>query len=80
MAYPLDIVALVDSSASHSFIASNLVQKYNLTIFLDTSIVVMLANGSQVKKCKICYVLIITCTVSNKPVYCVVYCRILPTL
>ena len=72
MVYPLDIVALVDSGASHSFVASKLVQKYYLTLSLDTSMVVTLADGSQVEMCKTCYVPIITCTMSNKPVFCVV--------
>ena len=68
----LDIVALVDSGASHTFVASNLVEKYHLTVNLDTSIVVTLADGSQVETCKTCSVSIITCTMSNKPVICVV--------
>ena len=57
-----------------------LVQKYHLTIYLDTSIVVTLAESKQVVTFKTCYVPIITCTMSNKPVCCVVQCRILPTL
>ena len=65
-------MASVDSSASHSFAASKLVQKYQLTINLDTSMVVMLADGSQVEMCKTFYVPIIIYTISNKPVLCVV--------
>ena len=80
MAYPLDILSLVDSSASYSFVALELVQKYNLNIVWDASMVATLADGSQVEMCKTYYVAIITCTMSNKPVFCVVYCRILPTL
>ena len=80
MNYLFDIVAFVDSGASHSFAASKLLQKYNLNIVLDTSMVVTLASGSQVEICKTCYVPIITCTMSNKPVCCMVLCRILPTL
>ena len=49
MAYIFNILALVDSGASHSFSASKLVQEYNLTIILDTSMVVILADGSQEK-------------------------------
>ena len=68
MAYPLDFVVLVDSGASHSYVALKLVQKYNLNAILDTSMVATLADGSQVEMCKTCYVPIITYTMSNKPV------------
>ena len=44
----MNIVALADSGAIHSFAAAKLVEKYHLTIILGTSIVVMLADGSQV--------------------------------
>ena len=71
MAYLIDLVALVDSGASHSFVASNLVQKFYLNIILDTSMVVTLADGSQVEMWKTCYVPIITCNMSSKPVFCV---------
>ena len=47
----MDVVSLVDSGASHSFVAAKLVKKYNLTINLDTSMVVMLADGSKVETC-----------------------------
>ena len=80
MAYPLDIVALVDSGASYSFVASKLIQKHQVTVSLGTSMVVMLADGSQVEICKTCYVPIVTCSMIKKPVCCVVQCRILPTL
>ena len=72
MAYPIDIVALVDSGVSHSFVASKFVQKYHLIVNLDTSMVVTLADGSQVEMCESCYVPIITCTMSNKPMCCMV--------
>ena len=72
MFYQLGIVALVYSGASHSFVASKLVQKDNLNIVLDTCMVVTLADSNQVEKCKTCYVPIITCTMNNKPVYCMV--------
>ena len=72
MSYLFDIVALVDSGASHSFVASKLVQKYHLSIVLDTSMVVTLADGSQVGMRKTYYMPIITCTISNKPVCYVV--------
>ena len=72
MVYPLGIVTLVDSGADHSFVASKLVKKYQLTVNLDTSMVVILADSSHVKTCETCYMPIITCTMSNKPVVCVV--------
>ena len=31
-----------------------------------------LADGSQVEMCKTCYVTIVICTMSKKPVFCVV--------
>ena len=68
----LDIVALVDSGASHSFVAANLVEKYQVIINLDTCMVVMLADGSQVKMCETCSVSIITCTISKKPMCCLI--------
>ena len=64
------IVALVDIGASHSFVASKLVQKYNVIVILDTSMVVTLADDSQMETCKCCYMPI--STMSNKPVCCVV--------
>ena len=68
----MDIVALVDSGASYSFVASKLVEKYQLTVILGTSMVVTLADGSQVTKSETCSVPIITCTMSKKPVYCLI--------
>ena len=38
----MDVVALIDSGASHSFIAAKLVKKYQLTIILGTSMVVII--------------------------------------
>ena len=67
LVYPFNIVVLVDSGSSYNFVASKSVQKYQLTINLDTSMVVTLADGSQVKTCETCYMPIITCTMSNKP-------------
>ena len=66
------IVDLVDSGASHSFVAAKLVEKYQLTIILGTSMVVKLADSSQVTISETCSVPIFTCTVSNKPVCCLV--------
>ena len=64
----MNIVALVDSGASHSFVATKFVKKYQLTDNLDTKMVVMLADSSQVETCKACSVPIFMCTMSNKPV------------
>ena len=50
----LYFVALVDSCVSYSFVAAKLVKKYQLTIILGTSMVVMLADGSQVAISKTC--------------------------
>ena len=63
---------MVDSASSHSFDASNLVKKYQLTISLDTSMVVMLADSSQVETYETCFVPIFTCTMSKKPVFCMI--------
>ena len=66
----MNIIALVDIGASHSFVAAKLVEKYQLTIILGTSMVVTLSpNESQVTTSEICFVPIITCTMSNMPVF-----------
>ena len=53
------IVALVDSGASHSLVAAKLVKKYQLTVNLGSSIVVTLADSSQVTTSETCSVPII---------------------
>ena len=68
----MDFIALIDSGANYSFVAAKLVEKYQLTIILSTSIVVTLADGSQVTTSETCSVPIIVCTMSNKPVYCMI--------
>ena len=68
----MDVVPLVDSGASHSFVVAKLVEKYQLTLILGTSMLVTLADGSQVTTSETCSIPIITCTMSNKPVYCLV--------
>ena len=68
----MDVLALVYSGASHSFIAAKFVKKYQLTIILGTSMVVTLADGSQVTTSETCTIPIITCTMSNKPVCCLI--------
>ena len=68
----MDIVDLVDSCSNHSFVAANLVEKHQLTIILGTSMLVMLADGSQMTTSETCSVPIITCAMSNKPVSCMI--------
>ena len=68
----MDIVALVDIGACHSFVASKLVEKYHLTVNLDTSMVVTLADSSLVETCEYSSMPIITCTMSNKLVCCMI--------
>ena len=68
----MDIVALVCSGAIHSFVAAKLVEKYQLTIVLGTSMVVTLADGSQVTTTETCSVPKITYTMSKKPVCCMI--------
>ena len=48
------IVVLIDSGDSHSFIATKLAKKYQLTIILGTSMVVTLADGSQATTSETC--------------------------
>ena len=63
---------MVDSGASHSLVAAKLVEKYQLTVIFGTSIVVTLADGSQVTTSETCSVPIIMCNISNKPMCCMV--------
>ena len=67
-----DVISLVDSGANYSFVTTKLVEKYQLTINLGTSMVVTLADGSQVTTSETCSIPIITCTMSNKSVCCVI--------
>ena len=62
-----NIVALVDSGASHSFVAAKLVKNYQLTVNLGTSMVVTLADGSQVTTSGTWSIPIIMYTMSKKP-------------
>ena len=68
----MDVVNLVDRGASRRFVAAKLVEKYQLTVILGTSMVVTLADGSQVKMSETCSIPIVTCTMSNKPVSCLI--------
>ena len=60
------------SDASHSFVAAKLVKKYQLTIILRTSMVVTLADGSQVTTPETCSVPIVICNISNKTMCCLI--------
>ena len=64
--------SLVDSRASHSFVAAKLVEKYQMTIILGTSMVLTLPDGSQVTMPETCSIPIIIYTIINKPVYCMI--------
>ena len=66
----MDIEYLADIGASYSFVAAKLVEKHQLTIILGTSLVVTLANSSQVTISETCSLPIITCIMSNNPVCC----------
>ena len=68
----MDIVALVDSGASHSIVAAKLVKKYQLSIILGNSMVVTLADGSQVTTSETCSIPIIAYTMRKKPICCMI--------
>ena len=48
------VVALMDSGVMHSFVAQELVQKYQLPVTMDDGMKVMLANGSLVTSSTLC--------------------------
>ena len=56
------IFALVDSGATHSFVAQELVQKYQLPVTVDNGMKVMLADGSLVTSSTLCQVPLVACT------------------
>ena len=62
----MDIVFWADSGAKYSFVATKLVEKYQLTINVGTSMVVTLADSSHVKTSETCSVPIITCIFERK--------------
>ena len=68
----LDAVDLLENGASHRFFAAKLDKKHQLTINLDTNMVVTLADGSQVEICETYSIPIFTCNMSNKPVFCTI--------
>ena len=62
------IVALVDSGATHSFVAQELVQKYQLPVTMDGGMKVTLADGSLVTSSTLCQVPLVACTDKGKAV------------
>ena len=62
------IVALVDSGATHSFVAQGLVQKYQLPVTADDGMKVTLADGSLVTSSTLCQVPLVACTDKGKAV------------
>ena len=62
------IVALVDSGATHSFVAQELVQKYQLPVTMDDGMKVTLTDGSLVTLSTLCQVPLVACTDKGKAV------------
>ena len=62
------IVALVDSGATHSFVAQELVQKYQLPVTKDDGMKVTLADGSLVTSSTLCQVPLVARTDKGKAV------------
>ena len=62
------IVALVDSGATHSFVAQELVQKYQLPVTMDDGMKVTLADRSLVTLSTLCQVSLVACTDKGKVV------------
>ena len=62
------IVVLVDSGATHSFVAQKLVQKYQLPVTLDDDMKVTLADGSLVTSSTLCQVPLVACSDTGKAV------------
>ena len=62
------VVALVDSGAMHSFVAQELVQKYQLPVTVDDGMQVTLADGSLVTSSTFCKVPLVSCMDKGKAV------------
>ena len=62
------VVALIDSGATHSFVAQELVQKYQLLVTMDDGMKVTLADGSLVTSSTLCQVPLVACTDKGKAV------------
>ena len=70
------VVALVDSGATHSFVAQELVQKYQLPVTMDDGMKVTLADGSLVASSTLCQVPWLHALIRGKllPLVCSVMC------
>ena len=77
---PTAAVALVDSGATHSFVAASSVEKYGLQATLGTSMSVTLADGSVAIAKETCIVPLVFCTVAGQAISCAIECRVLPSL
>ena len=64
----LGIVALMDSGATHSFVAQELVQKYQLPVTMDDGMKVTLADRSLVTSSTLCQVPLVAYTDKGKAV------------
>ena len=62
------VVALMDSGATHSFVAQELVLKYQLPVTMDDGMKVMLADRSLVTSSTVCQVPLVACTDKGKAV------------
>ena len=58
----------MDRGATHSFVAQELVQKYQLPVTVDDGMKVMLADGSLVTLLTLYQVPLVTCTEKGKAV------------
>ena len=62
------VVALVDSGVMLSFVAQELVRKYQLSVTMDDGMKVMMADGSLVTSSTLCQVPLVACTDKGKAV------------
>ena len=65
---PTAIVALVDSGAMHSCISVYLVSKHGLAVSPGQSMLVTLADGSNVEATETCVVPLVFCSESGRAV------------
>ena len=73
-------VALVNSGATHSFISAKLVSKHGLAVSAGQSILVTLADGSNIEASETCVVPLVFCSDSGRDVSCTVECHVLSRL
>ena len=71
---PTAAVALADSGAMHSFIFLKLVSKHVLTVLPGQSMLVALADGSNVEASKTCIVSLVFCADTGRAVSCPLEC------